>query len=440
MQPIQHDLLSYVFPNHHSQLSPNCIFKQRTMIMITSPSLKVTTTSSSYPAAPVFHELKDFCVLLVKLLLQCNNAAENRAITASYPNICKGVLAMQDDLEVAIKEIGQTLVILPDLSKRRKRQLSGIGGFKAPWAGGGAILVEEEGTGTQKRSSSQGENLGGESQGGNPGGGEFQGGNLGNEFEGGSEFQEGNSQRRSSQTEERGGGSEGGSIAEQEGRPQSGTQNQPQGDDGPQTGTKERGSKAVSQGGVSQSGEEGVGKGPPGGNSGGQEGNSLGDQGVPRGENEDREGAVQGGVEGTLGFRSEKQLSGSVTRPVGGNGQQGQASAGGNGPPSNGGSPPSGSGGGGTGGPPNGNGGAPSGGPPSGGDGPPGGAGSAQQTSGGGGPPGGSGGPPGGGGGPKGPNPTETNAKMVKSFCEETGHYWTDALEKYSGWLCVELL
>ena len=48
-------------------------------------------------------------------------------------------------------------------------------------------------------------------------------------------------------------------------------------------------------------------------------------------------------------------------------------------------------------------------------------------------PPGGSGGPPGGGGGPMGPSPAETNAKMIKAFCQETGHYWTYALEKYAG-------
>ena len=63
---------------------------------------------------------------------------------------------MQADLEQAIEDLGEALVILPDLKrKRRKRQLSGIGGFKAPWAGGGAILVEEDtGTNTQRRDSS----------------------------------------------------------------------------------------------------------------------------------------------------------------------------------------------------------------------------------------------------------------------------------------------
>ena len=112
---------------------------------------------------------------------------------------------MQDDLEVAIKDLGQTLVILPDLKKRkrRKRQLSGIGGFKAPWAGGGAILLEEEGADTQRRSSSQtGESPG--AAGSEPQGGDFEG-----------EFQGASSQRRSSETEELGGGAQVGGQEQQ---------------------------------------------------------------------------------------------------------------------------------------------------------------------------------------------------------------------------------
>ena len=80
---------------------------------------------------------------------------------------------------------------------------------------------------------------------------------------------------------------------------------------------------------------------------------------------------------------------------------------------------------------------APGGGAPQGGNGgggaPQGGSGGGGPQGGSGGPPGGSGGPPGGGGGPMGPSPAETNAKMIKAFCQETGHYWTYALEKYAG-------
>ena len=37
----------------------------------------------------------------VKLIRQCNNAAENRAISATYPIICPSILDMQDKLEEA---------------------------------------------------------------------------------------------------------------------------------------------------------------------------------------------------------------------------------------------------------------------------------------------------------------------------------------------------
>jgi hypothetical protein len=59
--------------------------------------MEVSTTSSTYPAQPVFHELPDFCLLVVKLLYQCNNEAENAAISRKYPNICPGILTMEDD-------------------------------------------------------------------------------------------------------------------------------------------------------------------------------------------------------------------------------------------------------------------------------------------------------------------------------------------------------
>ena len=61
--------------------------------------MSVSTTSSSYPAQSIFHELADFCILMVKFLMQCNNKAENEAISVKYPNICPGIIAMKEDWE-----------------------------------------------------------------------------------------------------------------------------------------------------------------------------------------------------------------------------------------------------------------------------------------------------------------------------------------------------